>query len=94
MADVLLREVRVHQEQHADDPRRRPWHRDLLDQRVDLLAFRNHLFVFDNFTVYFKVENAANQEYTTFQSSNGVTTTTGENPAPPTSWLGGITVKF
>lgn len=51
-------------------------------------------FVFDNFTVYFKVENAANQEYTTFQSSNGVATVTGENPAPPTSWLGGITIKF
>lgn len=46
------------------------------------------------FEVYAKVLNATNEEYTGFQSSNGTIITTGENPAPPTAFLGGVTVRF
>lgn len=51
-------------------------------------------YVHEHVTVYARIENATNEEYTTFQSSNGVTVSTGENPAPPTSFLLGITLKF
>ncbi|MBI4343639.1 MAG: TonB-dependent receptor [Candidatus Omnitrophica bacterium] len=50
--------------------------------------------VYGNLTVYFTVENATNEEYTTFQSSNGVIVSTGENPAPPTSFIAGLTLRF
>jgi outer membrane receptor protein involved in Fe transport len=46
------------------------------------------------YSVYFRIENVTNEEYTTFQSSDGVTASTGENPAPPITFLGGVTVRF
>ncbi len=48
----------------------------------------------EHFTAYFRIENVTNEEYTTFQSSTGVAVSTGENPAPPLTVLGGITVTF
>ena len=51
-------------------------------------------FVYETYSVYFKVFNATNAEYTSFQSSNGLAISTGENPAPPTSFLCGITLRF
>ncbi|HEX9564011.1 MAG TPA: TonB-dependent receptor [Gemmatimonadaceae bacterium] len=47
-----------------------------------------------NTTFHFVIENATNEEYTTFQSSTGLAVSTGENPAPPLSVRGGVTVKF
>ncbi len=46
--------------------------------------------------VYFKIQNITNEEYTAFQSSNGHTLATGagENPMPPTTFLGGVNVQF
>jgi iron complex outermembrane receptor protein len=44
--------------------------------------------------VYAKVLNVTSEEYTSFQSSNGTVISTGENPAPPTTWLLGVTVRF
>lgn len=49
---------------------------------------------YDNMSLYFKIENLTNEEYTAFQSSNGVTISTGENPSPPLSVLGGVTLRF
>ena len=43
---------------------------------------------------YVKLQNATNEEYTSFQSSNGTVISTGENPAPPISFLIGMTVQF
>jgi len=54
----------------------------------------NVRFVHDHVIVYGKIENLLNEEYSSFQSSNGVTASTGENPAPPTSFLLGLTLKF
>ena len=51
-------------------------------------------FAYETYTVYFKVLNATNAEYTSFQSSNGLAISTGENPSPPTAFLGGITLRF
>ncbi len=51
-------------------------------------------FTREHVTVHLKIENVTNEEYTSFQSSNGVITTTGENPAPPITVLGGVTVRF
>jgi len=51
-------------------------------------------YVHKHVTVYFRIENVTNEEYTSFQSSNGVMITTGENPAPPRSFIGGVTVRF
>ncbi|MBI3324617.1 MAG: TonB-dependent receptor [Candidatus Omnitrophica bacterium] len=45
-------------------------------------------------SLYAKIENVTNEEYTTFQSSDGSTVSTGENPAPPISVLGGFSVVF
>jgi len=56
------------------------------------LGIRYH--VKPNATLHFRVENATNEEYTSFQSSNGVTVSTGENPAPPVVFAGGITLQF
>jgi outer membrane receptor protein involved in Fe transport len=42
---------------------------------------------------FFTVQNLLNEEYSTFQSSTGVAVATGENPAPPTAWLAGITIR-
>lgn len=47
-----------------------------------------------NATLHFRVENATNEEYTSFQSSNGVTVSTGENPAPQTVFAAGLTLEF
>jgi outer membrane receptor protein involved in Fe transport len=49
---------------------------------------------YERHSLYFKIENLTNAEYTTFQSSNGVTASTGENPAPPITFLAGITFRF
>ena len=44
-------------------------------------------------TAYLKVENLTNEEYVTYQSSNGVDLTgAGEAPMPPTTFLGGIRI--
>ena len=45
---------------------------------------------------YFKIQNLTNEEYVSFQSSNGHTLATGagENPMPPTTFLGGMSVDF
>ena len=43
---------------------------------------------------YAKIANATNEEYTTFQSSDGISVSTGENPAPPIAFLGGLQVTF
>ncbi|MEK7879395.1 MAG: TonB-dependent receptor, partial [candidate division NC10 bacterium] len=51
-------------------------------------------FEHERFSVYARIENVTNEEYTTFQSSNGLITSTGENPAPPISFLLGLTLKF
>jgi len=40
--------------------------------------------------VYFKVLNLLDEEYQTFPSSNGATVSTGENPAPPRTWVAGV----
>lgn len=46
-------------------------------------------------TAYVKIENITNEEYVTYQSSNGLTLTgAGEAPMPPTTFLGGLTVDF
>jgi len=50
--------------------------------------------VYDWGSVYLTVQNVTNEEYTSFQSSNGTIISTGENPAPPTSWVTGVTVQF
>jgi iron complex outermembrane receptor protein len=51
-------------------------------------------FAHEKFSVHVRIENATNEEYTSFQSSNGVTVSTGESPAPPISVVGGVTVRF
>jgi outer membrane receptor protein involved in Fe transport len=51
-------------------------------------------FEYDACTVYATVENATNEEYTSFQSSNGVTVSTGDNPAPPMTVLVGVRITF
>ena len=44
---------------------------------------------------YLKVENITNEEYVTFQSSNGANLNgAGEFPMPPTTVTGGVTVQF
>lgn len=43
---------------------------------------------------FFTVQNLLNEEYVTFQSSTGTAISTGENPAPPTTWLAGVTIKL
>ena len=48
----------------------------------------------ENTSVYFTIENVTNEEYTSFQSSNGVTVSTGENPSPPITFRGGVKVRF
>lgn len=45
-------------------------------------------------TAYVTVNNATNEEYGTFQSSNGTTISTGENPAPPMHVIGGLRLTF
>ena len=45
-------------------------------------------------TAYLKIANVTNAEYTSFQSSDGALITTGENPAPPITFLGGVTYRF
>ncbi|MGH8248589.1 MAG: TonB-dependent receptor domain-containing protein, partial [Gammaproteobacteria bacterium] len=46
-------------------------------------------------TAYFKIENITNEEYVTYQSSNGVNLSgAGEAPMPPTTFLGGVTIAF
>lgn len=46
-------------------------------------------------TAYFKIENLTNEEYVTYQSSNGSNSNgAGEAPMPPTAFLGGVSVKF
>ena len=45
-------------------------------------------------TAYVTIANVMNTEYTSFQSSDGSFITTGENPAPPFSVLGGVTYRF
>jgi iron complex outermembrane receptor protein len=50
--------------------------------------------VYEQASVYFRIENVTNEEYTTFQSSSGSVVSTGENPAPPISFVGGVTVRF
>ncbi len=47
-----------------------------------------------HYTVHTRIENVTNEEYTTFQSSNGSIVSTGENPAPPIGFYGGVTVNF
>ncbi|MBI3997238.1 MAG: TonB-dependent receptor [Candidatus Omnitrophica bacterium] len=45
--------------------------------------------------VYFKIENITNEEYNTYQSSNGTTLAgAGEAPMPPTSFIGGFNLAF
>ena len=44
--------------------------------------------------VFLRVDNVTNEEYASFQSSNGTAISTGDNPAPPTSVLGGVTLSF
>ncbi len=45
-------------------------------------------------TTYITVENATDEEYTRFQSSNGTLISTGENPMPPRTYLAGVRVSF
>ena len=45
-------------------------------------------------TVFLRIDNVTSEEYTSFQSSNGTAITTGENPAPPISFLGGYRLRF
>jgi iron complex outermembrane receptor protein len=51
-------------------------------------------FTYRDTTVFFTIENVTDEEYTSFQSSNGTTVATGENPAPPRAYLTGITWQF
>ncbi len=51
-------------------------------------------YTYRNITAYFTIENVTDEEYTTYQSSNGTTISTGENPAPPRSYLAGVSVAF
>lgn len=41
-----------------------------------------------------KIENATNEEYTTYQSSDGFSAATGENPSPPIALRAGVSVAF
>ncbi len=44
---------------------------------------------------YLKIENITNEEYVTFQSSNGSNLNgAGESPMPPTTFSGGLTIRF
>jgi len=46
-------------------------------------------------TVFFKIQNLTNEEYVAFQASNASNLLgAGENPMPPISFVGGITLKF
>lgn len=47
-----------------------------------------------DYNIYLKVQNLTNEEYITFQSSNGTTVAGGENPAPPVNFVAGIEYKF
>ena len=51
-------------------------------------------YTYRQVTVHFLIENVTNEEYTSFQSSDGLAVSTGENPAPPTAFSGGVTVEF
>ena len=57
-----------------------------LDAGVELL--------YDHYSIYLKVFNATNTEYSSFQSSNGLAISTGDNPAPPASFLIGMKLRF
>ena len=46
-------------------------------------------------SAYLKIENITNEEYVTYQSSNGLNMNgAGEAPMPPTTFLGGIHIAF
>ena len=46
-------------------------------------------------TAYVKIENITNEEYVTYQSSNGTNLNgAGEAPMPPTTFVGGVSVRF
>ena len=43
---------------------------------------------------YLKVLNLLDKEYESFPSSSGTAVSTGENPAPPRTWLAGVSCDF
>lgn len=46
-------------------------------------------------SVYFRIENLTNEEYSAYQSSNAINVTgRGEAPAPPMGFYGGVDMKF
>ena len=46
-------------------------------------------------SAYLKIDNITNEEYVTFQSSNGTNLNgAGEYPMPSTTFVGGVSVKF
>ncbi len=46
-------------------------------------------------TAYLKIDNITNEEYVTFQSSNGANLLgAGEYPMPPTTFTGGVNIQF
>ncbi len=47
-----------------------------------------------NYKIYLKAQNITNEEYITFQSSDGSTPSAGENPAPPVNFVAGVECKF
>ncbi len=55
----------------------------------------NLTYHISNIDVFVKFENILDEEYSSFASSNGLTTLgAGENPMPPFGVKGGLTVKF
>ncbi|MBI4313619.1 MAG: TonB-dependent receptor [Candidatus Omnitrophica bacterium] len=44
--------------------------------------------------IYFTIQNFLDEEYSSFQSSSGTAVSTGENPAPPRTFLIGAKVKL
>lgn len=46
-----------------------------------------------NHEIFFTVQNLLDEEYGSFQSSIGTSISTGENPAPPRTWLVGAKIR-
>lgn len=51
-------------------------------------------YVRPNHELFFTLQNLTNKQYSEFQSSNGTAISTGENPAPPRTFIVGSRVKL
>ncbi len=65
--------------------------------KADNYGVLNLKLEYENPTVrmFLKIENLTNEEYVSFQSSNASNLLgAGESPSPPTTFVGGVTLKF